>query len=158
MKVVQLNKSVDEEFNFHKMKHLGNGIEANVYSDGKYAYKRLKYTSNYIKWLNYLKKTKVHTSRHVPKVYGIYIDKNKWTCVVKMEILRPMKDKEYEICDGLYHKVNTLADSKAKRHVGLNRVLRNIGLFVREYGANLDIHGGNIMMRNDKYVITDPVT
>ena len=158
MRTVYLKKSIEEYFNLNDMKKLGSGIEARVYSDGKYAYKCLNYKSRYIKWLRYLKRTKVYTSVHVPKVYGIYVCPNRYRCVVKMELLRPMKVKESKICNDIYRKVYKLADSTAKRHVGIDRVLRNIGLFVRDYGANLDIHGGNIMMRKDKYVITDPVT
>ena len=158
MRVYRMKSVLEDKFDFSKMKLLGKGIEAYVYTDGKYAYKYLHYKSNYIKWLMYLRKNKIHTSQHVPKVYGIYVCSRGWHCVVKMELLRPMKDDECRICTGIYRKVDMLADSTAKSHRGINRVLRDIGLFVREYGANLDIHGGNIMMRNNKYVITDPVT
>lgn len=157
MRVVNLKTSIKDKFDFTKMQFLGNGIEAHVYTDGQYAYKYVRYSSNYIKWLFFLRKHKVLNSQHVPKVKYIYVDPHRERCVVKMELLRPLQGKEYEKLHGMYYKVVDLANSK-KRHTGMNRVLQNIGVFVNQYGANIDLHAGNFMMRGNKMVVTDPVT
>lgn len=158
MQKILLNEKISERFDFAGMKFLGKGIEAHVYTDGFYAYKRVSANSRYIKWLEYLQETKVYRSRHVPKVYAIYKFRDEYDCVVKMELLQPLRGDEINTCYGWYNKIMKLGQSRATTYTGMNRVLQNIGKFVEKHGANLDIHHGNVMKRGERLVITDPVT
>lgn len=167
MRVVYLKTTINQKFPKFSDKWvlLGAGIQAVVYSDRKYAYKHCRFNTNYVKWLLDLRKNKLLDNPYVPKVYKIYVDKNKKDCLVQMELLSPghvdiMEEKSswfegvtIDLQDGDYHKKRLNRFEKVAKHVAdfINK---------QERAGNtvcLDMHSGNVMMRRNQLVITDPV-
>jgi hypothetical protein len=167
MRVTYLDSTINERFpNFkRKMTYLGSGFYSSVYTDGKYAYKLCHFKSNYVAWLFDLRKNKLFDNPYVPKVYHIYVDKHERKCLVKMELLKEgpdgdMDEKSFKFELGI---LNYMTDSPKKMGKSLrNKVLRHIADFIRarrdaRRRICLDMHGGNVMMRQKQIVITDPV-
>lgn len=167
MEVVYLNSTINQEFpRFRqKMVLLGMGIESMVWSDGKFAYKECKFSSNYIKWLLNLKENKLHDSPNIPEIHAIYVDKARKMCFVKMEILKFGRRRDMErLCDKFETKIFKFSSQKAKKTniSSLDKILNNLAMFLRKQedsGAmiSLDLHSENIMLRHKQIVITDPV-
>lgn len=167
MRVVYLKTTINGKFpNFRKkMQYLGNGAEAVVYTDGKFAYKCCNYSSNYVKWLLDLRKNKLLDNPYVPKVNTIYVDKHKKRCFIKMELLSAGKYNEMcRISDKMWVEVHDFYRSPTKKK-RLNKktiVLKQIADFIRQRESAgklicIDLHSKNVMMRRKQLVITDPV-
>lgn len=167
MRVVYLKTKIHHKFpRFRsKMKELGYGIQAVVYTDGEYAYKSCRFDTNYVKWLLDLRKKKLLDNPHVPKVYKIYVDKDKKDCLVQMEILSHGDHEEmWEESRVIQSKTENfqVGSNKKKRLTKLEKVTKQIADFISYQEGRgrlicLDMHGENVMLRNKKLVITDPV-
>lgn len=143
------------------MKQIGYGIEAKVYSDGRYAYKICGYRSAYIGWLFFLKENGYENHPNVPKIEKIIVGKGGNRCVVMMELLKPINcdklKKEYDTIEKTYDRYRAKPPKKVRKK--LNEVILSIRNFSkqRKNGIILDMHLGNVMARGETLVITDPV-
>lgn len=167
MKVVYLKNTINQKFpKFRsKMKRLGAGIQAVVYSDGEFAYKSCRYDTNYVKWLLDLRKNKLLDNPHAPEVYAIYVDKHKKECLIKMELLS--EGKYNEMCKTAYRFEKTIRKfldkgSKKSRLTRFETIAKHVADFIsknkkKSRVIGLDLHSGNVMMRHKQVVLTDPV-
>lgn len=158
--------------------YVGSGAYANVYGNERrgVAYKIFRAKSNNA-YLNFLKELlKLNTpNRFLPRIYGVRLIKNQkddWgnsdTFVVAMEMLQELDNKH----EGVVRIIEELLESKSAK--GNDDVVRKVlglrptreldtalNLITRANKGRkytLDIHSGNIMLRdNSQVVITDPL-
>lgn len=131
-------------------KNLGNGKYGSVYGNSKYQYvlKIFMKDSAYLKWISFSLKNQ--DNPYVPKIRGKVVKITPLFYAIRLEKLTPTVeltksfDREYSkwSCDNSYQTED----------INLNKILK----YFENHRKLLDIHSGNVMMRNDQPVITDP--
>lgn len=155
-------------------KRIGKGAYGVVYEHPSfpYVFKIFYDDPDYFKYFNWAKQHQ--DNPHVPKIKGKYIKINNKTYAVRMEKLEPLTSVDttikkyvdpnlqaksklnishYDNIDklSLYSNLEFLKENFPDLYDVINYVKTNFPLISQ------DLHGGNIMLRNDTIVITDPV-
>lgn len=166
--------SLELELNKQGWKRIGKGAYGIVYEHPNFSYV-FKIFYNDPAYFTYFNWAKQHQSnKHVPKIKGKYIKINSKTYAVRMEKLKPFPSD-----DSVLEKyIDPDLQSKNKIKIDYYRNIDKLVLFtnlpyLKEYFPELyevigyiknnfsllsqDLHSGNIMLRNDTIVITDPV-
>lgn len=144
---------------------LGQGAFGAVYEKPGYpwVFKLFANDAAYLAWINYVAKNQ--SNEHVPKLKGKPFRINDGVFAVRMEKLKRMPDTWWD--DPLLDKVvyggitsKNKEELKELGHEDLATVLVDIHHLAHgniNNDWNTDMHGGNIMMRGDIPVITDPI-
>ncbi len=144
---------------------LGQGAFGAVYEKPGYpwVFKLFANDAAYLAWINYVVKNQ--SNEHVPKLKGKPFRINDGVFAVRMEKLKRMPDTWWD--DPLLDKVvyggittQNKEELKELGHEDLAKVLVDIHHLAHgniNNDWNTDMHGGNIMMRGDIPVITDPL-
>lgn len=107
---------------------------------------------------------------HLPKVFGKMIRMKTNACMVRIEVLSPMSDADWNalFIPGLCRKAEQVARGELSPKIGMGMAthLDQESLFTtlvdvirhKPPGAGLDLtsHAGNCMMRGNTIVVTDP--
>ena len=160
MELVRLKTTVRKHFAnlLIKKNEIGYGAESAVYSDGKFAYKKVKYSSYYVKWLLNLRKSDLIDNPCVPKIIAIYVDQYSRECLVKMELLKPLPDSIALKYWSIAEDIENGKYLRKKKLTKFEMVLKNITEFISgNDDVCVDLHSDNFMMRKRTIVITDPV-
>jgi hypothetical protein len=155
-------------------KRLGKGSYGLVYEHPSFPYifKIFYDDPDYFKYFNWARQRQ--NNPHVPKIKGKYIKINNKTYAVRMEKLEPLSSfnsvlkqyidpelqsksrldiSNYDDIDklSLYSNLKFLKENFPDLYDIIHYVTANFPLMSQ------DLHGGNIMLRDDTIVITDPV-
>ena len=142
-------------------KQLGQGAFGAVYEKPGYpwVFKVFNNDPAYLAWINYVANNQ--SNEHVPKIKGKPFRINDGVFAVRMEKLSPFRDSP--IADAvLYGQTNEYNKENLTRlgHTDVIPVLNAIqhlayGDLTKDW--RVDLHIGNVMMRGDIPVITDPI-
>lgn len=155
-------------------KRLGKGAYAMVFEHPKfpYVFKIFYNDPDYFQYFNWARQ---HQSNpHVPKIKGKYIKINEKTYAVRMEKLDhlPSFDTAIEKYIDPELQSKTKLDISYYRNVDKLSLYTNLSFLKQNFPdlyevlnyvksnfqlISQDLHGGNIMLRDDTIVITDPV-
>lgn len=142
--------------------YLGSGIFGSVYArpEDNFVVKVFQPDKGYQRYLNYMQSNKMNP--YVPKLRGKPIKLPNNFTLVRLEKLTPittalhdeimylLKPKE----DAMYKAIRKSFEEKYPQFLNFLHEIQDISK--RGSGLALDIHSGNIMMRNNLPVITDP--
>lgn len=166
--------SLEIELNRQGWKRIGKGAYGLVYEHPQFSYifKIFYDDPDYFTYFNWARQHQ--NNPHVPKIKGKYIKINNKTYAVRMEKLEPLHgnydvikkyiDPElqsktklnianYSNVDklSLYTNLSFLKQNYPELYEVIDYVKSNFSLISQ------DLHGGNIMLRDEVIVITDPV-
>lgn len=148
----------------HGFTNLGSGAFASVYEKPGYpwVFKLFHNDVAYLAWLNYV--VAHQSNEHVPKIKGKPFRINDKVFAVRMEKLDRMSDNWYDnelLSNIAYGGISRDAKTafKALGHPDLIPVMDAIYAMSHDTTKDwrVDTHGGNIMMRGNVPVITDPL-
>ncbi len=141
---------------------LGQGAFGAVYEKPGYpwVFKLFANDAAYLAWINYVAKNQ--SNEHVPKLKGKPFRINDKVFAVRMEKLSPMPGYDNPLLDNIaYGGITKDAKEKFKElgHPDLIPVMDAIYAMSHDLTKDwrVDMHGGNILMRGDTPVITDPL-
>lgn len=155
-------------------KRIGKGAYGLVYEHPNFPYifKIFYNDPDYFKYFNWA--TQHQNNPHVPKIKGKYIKINDKTYAVRMEKLEPLPSIDVAI----EKYIDPDLQSKSKLNMSYYSNIDKLSIytnlpFLKENFPDLydvinyvktnfslmsqDFHGGNVMLRDDTIVITDPV-
>lgn len=155
----QWKADLDEKMEKHGFYILGAGVSGAVYKHPNYplVLKVFKKDSGYITWFKFCKENQ--HNKYVPKIRGSLIRINKMFWAARLEYLKR--------AHAIYHisSLNMLSTIKSliqhPEDIENNEYdldLIDIVNFLSEHRDSLDLHAGNIMIReNNEMVIIDPL-
>ena len=100
LRIYSSKKTIFEYFGIKEKDYIANGIEATVYYDGEFIYKKVKINSAYSHFMLTLNdKRMLNTSKYLPKIYKIMLlEKNimylKWNILNIMMMKNLIKIKK----------------------------------------------------------------
>ena len=146
----------------YKKYHLGSGIFGSVYArpEDNFVVKIFQPDRGYKRYLDYMQSNTMNP--YVPKLRGKPIKLPNNFTLVRLEKLTPIDSALHnEIMyllkpkdDAMYKSIRKSFEGKYPQFLNFLHDIQNIAQ--RGSGFALDIHHGNIMMRNNLPVITDP--
>lgn len=118
--------------------------------------------SGYLAFLTYAQHNQ--SNPHLPRFRGKVRKINDSFSVCRMEILNVPSDmsqldlayKAYAIACGLPRDEVTPEQANSKEYKNLHNTFLELDRFRKQKGVNWDLHDGNMMLRADTVVITDP--
>lgn len=148
---------IDYEMAKKNFKKLGNGFYGSVYHNPKHSYviKVFSKDNGFLTWMQFVKQNQQNP--HVPKLKSKVMDLNKNFHIVRMELLKPISQKQNDEFISLVF--NTMDDIQLKKPV-TNKWIAQIAEIFNKYNHMLDDldAGSNIMIRpsTNEVVVTDP--
>jgi hypothetical protein len=157
----QMKKFTDylAKYGFYK---LGSGIYGTVYEKAGYpwVFKLFKGDPAYLYFVKY---AKLHQDNvHIPKIKGHTIQVTPDTYAIRTELLRKITPTEFaplgEMVRYIYWKeLSPFAQKKFDELIKVYPAIYEIFSDMLSAGFLLDVHEGNIMMRGNDIVLTDPI-
>jgi hypothetical protein len=150
--------------------HLGSGSFGSVYEKDGYpwVFKIFKADPAYLKFFKFARRNQ--NNPNLPKIKGGLIQINNETFAVRIEKLREITRNEFLKVDEIVNTfIDIIADERTpdelepdeytmfKQHYNLYEIVYALWNSDTFKHTILDIHGGNIMMRGNTPVLSDPV-
>jgi hypothetical protein len=143
-------------------KHLGTGSYGSAYIHPTYPWV-LKIFTHDPAFLQYIKYIRLHQSNpNVPKTTGPIIRINKNTFVIRLEKLEPIVGKNLSdlmaVIKPLFYARELTTDQKEfllQHYPGIFEIIDDMDKLPSQ--PELDLHKGNVLLRNNTPVILDPI-